>query len=106
MCAARKADLGSTKENPLVSYRVWDEWTASGLHVFWGDNDPRATLKKREHFSDVDLTLPRLWMGGHTLEEREGVTYSVGLVRCQCGGVDRRVDVDDLLAKTKKKPHR
>lgn len=70
---------------------------------FGGDNDPRATLKKRERFSDVDLTLPRLWMGGHTLEEREGVTYSVGLVRCQCGGVDRRVDVDDLLAKTKKK---
>lgn len=42
-------------------------------------------------------------MGGHTLEERKGVTYSVGLVCRQCGGVDRWVDVDDFLEKMKVK---
>lgn len=43
--------------------------------------------------------LPRLHMWGHTLQQRQRVTHSVGLMSRQCCRVNRRVDVHDFLQK-------
>ena len=40
---------------------------------------------------------PGVGVGGHALQQGQGVAHSVALVGRQDGGVDGRVDVDDLL---------
>lgn len=46
--------------------------------------------------------LPRLHVRGHTLQQRQGVTHSVGLMSRQRSGVNRGVDVHDFLLRISK----
>lgn len=126
MWAARKADLWRTKLHceelfaSLMAFLIF----VSVLHVVWPTNFQLLSwdviLKTKLYYLTCiyqwkialsaeewvntwhahEIQLPCLWMGCYTLEERQGVTYSVGLVCCQGRGVDWWVDVDDFLAMT------
>ena len=58
----------------------------------------KADLHNKVHTHDhVPAAAPGVGVGGHALQEGEGVAHPVALVGGQHGGVDGRVDVDDLL---------
>lgn len=87
------------EQNSLLSHFFW----MTGLLQCWAfsDSSTVCTLLIVGSSDTCGLQLPCLWMGGHTLEQCEGITYSVGLVCCQGGGVDWWIDVDDFLSMTR-----